>query len=540
VSKPEKFDINKVLKFSLTVKAPKIYCPQLLKAWLRRLEIDFPDSKYKKDQSEEYEYIQLGALLLKGLLVAGNIPHFEIPEVAFFEKSNNKLRFELSLGFIDFVPLNVYQMVVVRGYKLLALLNQLSLNASSVSVVYDRIHSEIIHPLKHIVTSGKSTMHVLKAAHVLEIPFFHLGLGIFQLGWGSRGKLIDRSTTENDSAIGARICADKWRTAEVLKLAGLPCPQHFVVSSVEQLESAAVQIRFPMVVKPADAECGVGVSVDISDKDALNAAYQKAISHSQSRRVLVEKQVAGVCHRLFIAHGKLLYAVKRDPMKIFGDGKRTIAQIISDAQFEQSKRPPWLHEVVPSLDQTVIEILNSQRLAPETIPELGKAITLRRLESTAWGGVDEEVTSRIHPDNLSIALQATKLLKLSVAGVDIITTNITEPWYESGAIINEINYSPLLGGAEISRSYLSQYLKTLITDSGKIPIESYKTQGLIDKRYQELSNKGLNCFSVTPTGVQDHDRKPLFLIGSVQQQVRALLLRDDVDAVLVLQPSSQE
>ena len=42
-----------------------------------------------------------------------------------------------------------------------------------------------------------------------------------------------------------------------------------------------------------------------------------------------------------------------------------------------------------------------------SIPDPGTWVALRRIESTDWGGVDEEVTALIHPDNLKAALMAT-------------------------------------------------------------------------------------------------------------------------------------
>jgi hypothetical protein len=55
---------------------------------------------------------------------------------------------------------------------------------------------------------------------------------------------------------------------------------------------------------------------------------------------------------------------------------------------------------------------------------------------------------------LRAALEATSLLSLNVAGVDMISLDIRVPWHANDAVINEVNYSPLLGGAEIRGSTL--------------------------------------------------------------------------------------
>jgi hypothetical protein len=60
------------------------------------------------------------------------------------------------------------------------------------------------------------------------------------------------------------------------------------------------------------------------------------------------------------------------------------------------------------------------------VPESGKFIALRRIETTAWKGVEEEVTHTIHPDNVSAAITASKIFQLEVAGVG---TDISLPWH---------------------------------------------------------------------------------------------------------------
>ena len=67
----------------------------------------------------------------------------------------------------------------------------------------------------------------------------HLGGGVFQLGWGRRSRLIDRSMVDADSAIGAKLSQNKFLTANMLRDAGLPAPEHLIVSTPEQAVQAA-------------------------------------------------------------------------------------------------------------------------------------------------------------------------------------------------------------------------------------------------------------------------------------------------------------
>jgi hypothetical protein len=87
--------------------------------------------------------------------------------------------------------------------------------------------------------------------------------------------------------------------------------------------------------------------------------------------------------------------------------------------------------------------------------------------------VDEDVTELIHPENLRVALEASRLCGLEVAGVDLISPDISQPWHSNGAIINEVNYAPLLGEGAISKDRIPQYIAQLVGGNGRIPVEVF-------------------------------------------------------------------
>ncbi len=67
------------------------------------------------------------------------------------------------------------------------------------------------------------------------------------------------------------------------------------------------------------------MSWSISARRAVAGRLRVGAALSRTKAVIVERQVEGVCHRLFMAHGRLLYAVKRLPMSVEGDGVTDIA-----------------------------------------------------------------------------------------------------------------------------------------------------------------------------------------------------------------------
>ena len=385
---------------------------------------------------------------------------------------------------------------------------------------------------------GSCTNRVLHAAYQKGIPFCHIGLGVYQVGWGASATLIDRSTSTKDSAMSNKLTFYKQVTASLIRSAGLPAPVHSVVKNLDAARKAAERIGWPVVIKPEDQERGEGVQVDVQ-AEQLESAFNNALGASQGNRVLVERQVNGVCHRLFIAGGQLLYAVKRLPIGVYGDGVRTVSELVQAECATQRLKPIWTRSKIRPLDDLGRAAIESAGLSQTSVPEKEQFVALRRIESTEWGGVDEEVTEVVHPENIRIALAATTLCGLDVAGVDIITEDISKPWAETGAIINEVNYKPLLGGGKISRRYLPEYLDRLMGGSGRIPVKVFvgdeRALDAAKAHHNALIRRGIAAYLTNDSQTLGASGQELLLArNGLHARVRALVLSGDVEAIAIV------
>lgn len=407
--------------------------------------------------------------------------------------------------------------------------------------LYNFVQTEIINPnTKSAAARRKSTLEVLRAAHAAEIPCTRIAGQIWQLGWGRNGRFLDGSTTDRDSATGAYLTRNKALTATLLRRAGLPAPVHQLLGDLAEARKFADVIGYPVVVKPADGERGEGVSVDVYP-DGFETAFSAARKVSASRMVLTEKQVPGICHRIFIAAGEVLYAVKRLPMGIYGDGAATIEAIIRREIESQKTLPPWSRYGICPLDETALAMLAAQGYTPSSVAAEGAFVALRRIETTALGGIDENVTSLLHPDIAEAARQAAALLNLEVAGVDVITEDISRSWRAVPAIINEVNYAPLLGEGKISRSYVPAYLQRIVPDKGLIPLKVFaggdEAAGAAKETWHQLVRSGLRYHLIG--GGQACDHRGADIAPQVPGQrdlndlVSCSLLRRDTDGVIL-------
>ncbi len=385
---------------------------------------------------------------------------------------------------------------------------------------------------------ASSTLQVLKAACSLDVPFLHLGDGTFQLGWGARSIRVERSVTAGDSATGARLSQNKASTCALLAKAGLPVPVHQLVRTMEEATSAAESLGWPVVVKPANRDRGEGVTIGVESMESLQVAFK--VARRLSGQILVERQVAGVCHRIFVARGKVLYAVRRDPKSVFGDGCRSVASLIEAANLANLGQPSWDRVEPWPADELARQTLATQGLAMDSVPERGRKIALRPIESSRWGGDDEDMSGSIHPENARLAVEAARLIGLDNAGIDLMTIDIAQAWHRNGAVINEVNFAPSLGTAEISRRHVRSFVRRHFEGDGRIPVYAIvgeAQQGLRRalELQRQLTLQGQRCWitgattTVNATG-ETHHLTAAGLFGRVQ----ALLLHSSVDALVMM------
>ena len=408
---------------------------------------------------------------LAGALLQGSrVPSFDFAKIlsVTFNPAASKFRASLLAPCVDQVPLPLCH----RAYKIAS---QISLNLltpawseEQLPVLLNDIHANGVQHVHRI--GGTPTIPFLLTAFEQNIPFIHRGSGVYQLGWGRHSILFDDSSNENDSAIGVKIGQNKYLTSQILAAAGLPAPVNAIVINTSQAVDAAQRIGFPVVVKPADKDRGEGVTTGVCSDDEVVAAFENAAKFSKS--VLVEKHIPGVCYRITVANKKVYWSVKRGPRSVTGDGVHTVKQLVDIENSINEKKAKHLRRMPFVYDDLAVECITSAGFHVDSVPVEGQVVPLRKIESAQWGGFIE--TADVHPSNIALALEAANLLKLNVMGLDIISTDISQPWHTNGAVINEVNYKPLWTlSTQNAKDGLRGFLADCFPTQGRIPIEVF-------------------------------------------------------------------
>lgn len=286
-----------------------------------------------------------------------------------------------------------------------------------------------------------NTLAFLRSARRLSIPWRPVAAGIYQFGQGIHARRLKGAFTDATSAMATQMARHKPTASALLQQAGLPVPRQRLARSEQDCLAAAEQLGYPVVVKPADQDQGLGVSLNLRTPQAVREAHALASRHGPT--VIVEQHVPGDDHRLLVMHGRLLAAARRRPASVTGDGRSTVQDLVArlNADPRRSTRSKSLLQHV-ALDNDALARLAEQGLAPESVPPAGQVVQLRQTANISTGGTAEDVLPIIHPDNAQLAVRAAQVIGLDIAGVDVLSPDISRPWHEVGGAICEVNSQP--------------------------------------------------------------------------------------------------
>ena len=299
-----------------------------------------------------------------------------------------------------------------------------------------------LQDLFETVRLGPSTAAIVEEARRRGIPVRRLNnSSLVQLGLGKNLRRIQATMTDYTSAIGVEIAQDKDDTKRALQNIGLPVPRGDVATSLDGAVEIAEEIGFPVIVKPLDASHGRGISGRLDSIDDVKKAFPTAREYN--RRVVIETFAQGSDHRVLVVNGKVVACAERVPARVVGDGKSTVRQLIE--RENQDPRRGFGHTKILTrlpMDEITEEFLASTGHSFDCVPPEGKEVCLRGTANLSTGGTSIDRTEEMHPDNVTACEMAAGAVGLDIAGIDVITTDISVPFRENGAVIIEVNAAP--------------------------------------------------------------------------------------------------
>jgi cyanophycin synthetase len=334
-----------------------------------------------------------------------------------------------------------------------------------------------LRALAEDVCLGRATGPLVAAARARGIPFRRLDdASLVQLGHGRQQRRIRTSVTERTGKIAEWISLDKDLTKKLLAELGLPVPLGRPVSSAEHAWVTACELGLPVVVKPCNADYGHGIGLNLTTREQVFAAYAAAREYRDE--VLVERFAKGEQYRITVVGDRVVAAVRREPVRLVGDGTHTISQLIEQANLDPRRgddlRLPL--ERVCADDDTP-QVLAEQGFTLDALVPAGVEVVLSRIAHSWAGAGVSDVTDLVHPSVAAQSIRAARLIGLDVAGLDVVAQDISCPLEDQGGVILEVNAEPTIAFhfpplCDRYRPVCEAIIESLFPDgrTGRIPV----------------------------------------------------------------------
>jgi len=299
-----------------------------------------------------------------------------------------------------------------------------------------------LRELDEDVRLGPSTGSIVEAALARNIPYRRLTSGsMVMFGWGSKQRRIQAAELDATSAIAESIAQDKELTKKLLATAGVPVPLGREVATADEAWAAACEIGLPVVIKPKSGNQGKGVTVNLTQREQLAAAFATAAEFDDE--ILVERFLPGNDFRLLVVGNKLVAAARRDPPSVVGDGLHSVRELVEEVNKDPRRGSGHATSLTKiRFDDIALACLATQDLQADSIPSKGRRVNLRHNANLSTGGSATDVTDDVHPEVAQRAVAAAQMVGLDICGVDMVCDSILQPLEETGGGVVEVNAAP--------------------------------------------------------------------------------------------------
>ena len=400
-----------------------------------------------------------------------------------------------------------------------------------------------LRELDEDIRLGPSTGAIVSAAVARGIPYRRLTQGsLVQFGWGSRQRRIQAAETSFTSAIAESIAQDKELSKKLLDAAGVAVPKGRPAEDEDDACAAALEIGFPVVVKPRDGNQGKGISVNLTNEEQVRHAYRVAIEFRDD--ILVEKYLPGHDYRLLVIGDKLLAAARRDPPLVIGDGIQNVRQLVDQVNRDPRRSDGHATSLTKiRFDDVAVARLALQGYTADSIPPRGARVVLRNNANLSTGGTATDVTDDVQPELAASAVAAAQTVGLDICGIDIVCDTMLKPLEEQSGGVVEVNAAPGLRmhldpsfgkGRAIGKAIVNMMFRP--GDNARIPVVAIAgtngkttTSRLIGRIFEQ---DGLRVGMTSTDGIYIEGRRIDTGDCSGPKSARNVLLHPDVDAAV--------
>ena len=241
----------------------------------------------------------------------------------------------------------------------------------------------------------------------------------------------------------------KERTKNHLKNGNFPIAEgkfFWIWQKRQALRYGADELGFPLVVKPRGGSVSRHVTTNIRNRKELKSAIKKALVYSPV--FAVERFIGNsFVYRATVVDFNYVAVVKQAPANVVGDSKLTVGGLIEKKNSEEKRGEPHqkeftLYKVVT--DDISMKLLGEKSYNLQTIPKKGEVIYLQKDPFLKLGGDLEEVTGKVHPENVQLFKNIAKFFDIRLVGIDFLAPEISYSWQNQRCAVLELNSLPCI------------------------------------------------------------------------------------------------
>jgi len=275
------------------------------------------------------------------------------------------------------------------------------------------------------------------AAQAIGAELVDLSETVWEVRRAAKRTRIANHRVQLDDPVVLEIAGDKELSCRIAAEAGVRIPEYVVVDTadVEAAWRFVVSIGRPAVVKPArGTSAGIGVTVAVETRSQLIRALAMAGVHS--RRVMVQRMLAGESCRLLFLDGRLIHAMRRRGVRVKADGKSSLGELSSAAR--AGKAP----------DRIGAAFLRASAFDVRSVPSAGATLLVRPVPEAErrWEELrtiyDEDITDLLSPALEEAGARLVRAIGSSWAGVDIVTPDVASSLEDADGGVVEVNTTP--------------------------------------------------------------------------------------------------
>lgn len=270
-----------------------------------------------------------------------------------------------------------------------------------------------------------------------------VGYGFYRLKREGRRTFVRNSEVMLDDHLTLNIAGNKPLVHKLLVEKGYTVPEYleYEASSIKNAARFMQERNGNFVVKPASGTgAGAGITTKVNSLYRLRKASAKASIFS--RKLIMEKEIAGLSYRLLYLDGEFIDAICRDSPGVIGDGESTLKELVTFENQKRLKASPAISLSPLTIDLDCLYTLIDKNYSLDHVPGNGERFIVKTAANQYSQYENHSVTDIIHPSIIEYGKALSQVINVTLSGVDLMMTDCTKPLEESGCVVNEINTTP--------------------------------------------------------------------------------------------------